>query len=67
MASTNLTLPVFMRVGGGAEFHLGDFTVDANETEGVLQYGRSELAAMMRAAADEIERPTGEEVPDAAP
>ncbi|MET7933482.1 hypothetical protein [Streptomyces sp. NPDC005322] len=69
MASTSLTLPVFMRVGDTEEFHLGDFTVDLVDGVGALRYGRPELAAMLRAAADEIENPSenGEEVPDAAP
>ncbi|WP_282698234.1 hypothetical protein [Streptomyces sp. CC208A] len=68
MASTSLTLPVFMRVGATTEFHLGDFALDLADERGALQYGRPELAAMLRAAADEIENPTepDEEVPDAA-
>ncbi|WP_171110589.1 MULTISPECIES: hypothetical protein [unclassified Streptomyces] len=67
MAQTSVTLPVFMRVGDTEEFHLGDFTVDLVDGVGALQYGRPELAAMLRAAADEIENPSdGEGVPDAA-
>ncbi|MEE4598232.1 hypothetical protein V2J94_41425 [Streptomyces sp. DSM 41524] len=69
MASTSLTLPVFMRVGDTEEFHLGDFTVDLVDGVGALRYGRPELAAVLRSAADEIENPasTGEGVDDAAP
>lgn len=69
MASTDVTLPVFMRVGDTEEFHLGDFTVDLVDGVGALRYGRPELAAMLRAAADEIENPTvdAEGVEDAAP
>ncbi|MER6515084.1 hypothetical protein [Nonomuraea sp. NPDC001636] len=70
MASTSLTMPVYMRVGTTPEFHLGDFTIDLANERGALQYGRPELAAMLRAAADEIENPTrddAEEVGDATP
>lgn len=62
MASTDLTLPVYMRVGDTEEFHLGDFTVDLVDGVGALQYGRPELAAMLRAAADEIENPSTDDV-----
>lgn len=63
MADTSMTLPVYMRVGRSDEFHLGDFTVDLADGDGSLRYGRPELAAMLRAAADEIEHPSedGEE------
>ncbi|MEU1141791.1 hypothetical protein ABZ392_33785 [Streptomyces sp. NPDC005885] len=67
MASTELTLPVHMRVGDQPEFHLGVFTVDLLDEVGALRYGRPELAALLRAAADEIESQTVDvkEVPDA--
>ncbi|MBK3563214.1 MULTISPECIES: hypothetical protein [unclassified Streptomyces] len=69
MASTELSLPVYMRVGDQPEFRLGEFTFDLVEVDSSLQYGRPELATLLRAAADEIENPsdTSEEVPDAAP
>ncbi|MFF9199970.1 hypothetical protein ACF09L_32665 [Streptomyces sp. NPDC014779] len=68
MASTSLPLPVYMRIGAAPEFHLSDLTLDLADEGGALQYGRPELAAMLRAAADAIENPTepDEEVPDAA-
>lgn len=62
MASTDLTLPVYMRVGDTEEFHLGDFSVDLVDGVGALRYGRPELAAMLRAAADEIENPSTDDV-----
>ncbi|MBW5420281.1 hypothetical protein GKQ77_01680 [Streptomyces sp. BG9H] len=64
-----ITFPVYMRVGEQPEFRLGEFTVDLATGIGSLTYGRPELAAMMRAAADEITNPShaDEEVPDAAP
>lgn len=58
MASTSLTLPVYMRVGDTEEFHLGEFTVGLIDGVGALKYGRPELAALLRAAADEIENPS---------
>lgn len=74
MASTSITLPVYMRVGNGEEFHLGDFTADGNgnaefvDGNGAAKYGRTEMAALLRAAADEIEGPpSGEGVDGAAP
>lgn len=69
MASTSLTMPVYMRVGDTEEFHLGDFSVDLVDGVGALRYGRPELAAMLRAAADEIENPSTDDegVDDAAP
>ncbi|MFF9312158.1 hypothetical protein ACF1BS_14730 [Streptomyces sp. NPDC014748] len=68
MASTSVTLPVYMRVGNTEEILIGDFTADLMNGAGALRYGRPELAALLRAAADEIEAPSGEdgEVPDAA-
>ena len=62
MASTSLTMPVYMRVGDTEEFHLGDFSVDLVDGVGALRYGRPELAAMLRAAADEIENPSTDDV-----
>lgn len=69
MASTNLTLPVYMRVGDTEEFHLGEFTVELLDGVGALRYGRPELATLLRSAADEIENPseTDEGEEDAAP
>ncbi len=69
MASTSVAFPVFMRVGDTEEFHLGDFTVDLLDGVGALRYGRPELAALLRAAADEIENPSKDDegVDDAAP
>ncbi|MFG2780815.1 hypothetical protein ACGFY7_23545 [Streptomyces prunicolor] len=61
-----IALPVFMRIGSGDEFHLGEITVDVDVTEATLTYGRPELATFLRAAADAIENPS-EEVDDAAP
>ena len=59
MASTELTFPVFIRVGDTEECHLGDFAVDLVDGVGSLKYGRPELAALLRAAADEVENPNG--------
>lgn len=70
MVSTSLTLPVHMRVGNSEEFHLGDFTVDLMDGDGIARYGRPELAALLRAAADEVENPSADDegdVDDAAP
>lgn len=68
MASTSLTMPVYLRVGNTEEVHLGHFTVDLVDGDGALTYGRPELAALLRAAADEVESPSevDEEMPDAA-
>lgn len=52
-----INLPVFIRVGSTPEIRLGDFTVDVNG-DGTLCYGRPELAALLRAAADEVENPS---------
>jgi hypothetical protein len=59
-----INLPVYMRLGNTDECHIGDVEIDVNG-DGTLQWGRQEMAAMLRAAADEIENPS-EEVPDAA-
>lgn len=58
MASTELTMPVFMRVGGQEEFHLGDITFDLASGEHAMPYTRADLASFLRAAADEIENPS---------
>ncbi|MFJ5638660.1 hypothetical protein [Streptomyces sp. NPDC093223] len=56
-----------MRVGRSEEFHLGDFTTDLLDDVAVLTYGRPQLAALLRAAADAIEHAgqSDEEVPRA--
>ncbi|MET7321513.1 hypothetical protein [Streptomyces sp. NPDC005549] len=68
MAATEISLPVYVRVGDTEELHLGDFTVDLANGTGALAYGRPQVAALLRAAADEVENPSEDdaEVPDAA-
>ena len=51
-----INLPVFLRVGSTPEICLGDVTVDVTG-DGHLRYGRPELAALLRAAANEVENP----------
>lgn len=51
-----VNLPVYMRIGATEECHIGDVEIDV-DGDGTIEFGRPELAAMMRAAADEIEHP----------
>lgn len=51
-------LPIYMRVGGGTEIHIGDFVPDVNPL-GVAEFTRVNLAAMLRSAADSLDAPKG--------
>lgn len=54
-----ITMPVHVRVGDHIEGHFGDLTVELEGNGGVsLQRVRAELAAFLRAAADELDNPS---------
>ncbi|MEU9002990.1 hypothetical protein [Streptomyces sp. NPDC048551] len=59
------TFPVFMRIGDAPEGEIAsvDFPVDGH---GIVTVDRKAIADMLRAAADAVEHPGQEEVPDAA-
>ncbi|MFE1349335.1 hypothetical protein [Streptomyces sp. NPDC058757] len=66
--AAEITLPVFFRVGGGPEAHVGDITMAAPGGVLELPTRRAELAAAFREAVTALETPpdADEEVPDAA-
>lgn len=63
-----IKLPVYVRVGEQDEAHFGEVTISVPEGEATVSAVRRELAAFLRAAADEMENPSQdeEEVDDAA-
>lgn len=54
------TIPVYLRVGTGSEFRLGDLTADGvaqpNGDVRLLNPWPSDVSSLLRAAADEIDR-----------
>lgn len=60
-----ITLPVYVRVGNHEEAHFGEVTIPVTSGEATLPCFRREMAAFLRAAADEIERPSEEATDDA--
>lgn len=65
MPST-ITMPLYMRIGGGAEVHVGDFELPVGE-DGALTLRRTELAAALHSAADAIADPSADEVHEGGP
>lgn len=53
----DLTLPVRMRIGDGEEFEVGTVTIDLVDEQAVpdMPGVKTELAAMLRSAADAVE------------
>ena len=51
-----ITVPVYMRIGGGAEVQVGDVDVPVCG-DGTLSMRRTELAAALRSAADHLDNP----------
>jgi hypothetical protein len=48
-------MPVYLRVGDGAECHIGDVTFDTPADHVTMQPVREGIAAFLRAAADAYE------------
>lgn len=61
MASA-ISVPIYMRIGGGAELQVGDVDVPVSG-EGTLTMSRTRLAAALRSAADHLDAPVPEDVP----
>lgn len=55
--AAEVTLPVRMRIGDGAEYEVGSITLDlvSGQTVPDLPGVKTELAAMLRSAADAVE------------
>lgn len=67
MATTNtISVPVYMRVGGGAELQVGDVEVPVGG-DGTVTLRRTELAAALRSAADHLDAPAADEAPAGGP
>lgn len=58
MASA-ISVPIYMRIGGGAELQVGDVDVPVSG-DGTMTLQRTQLAAALRSAADHLDAP----VPD---
>jgi hypothetical protein len=56
-----VTLPVYMRLGGGAEIQVGDVDLPV-WGDGTLTLRRTELAAALRSAADHLDTPALDDV-----
>jgi hypothetical protein len=54
-----VNLPVHMRIGEGAEFEVGTVIWEPTDTEPDTTAGKAQLAALLRAAADELEAGEG--------
>ena len=52
-------LPIYMRVGSGAEIHVGDFAPRVNPLGIAAEFTRADLAALFRSAADSLDPPKG--------
>lgn len=57
-----ISAPVYMRIGGGAEIQVGDIQVPV-DGNGSIRMRRSELAAALRSAADNLDTPPPPDVP----
>lgn len=55
-----ITVPVYMRIGGGAEIQVGDVDVPVSG-DGTLTMRRTALAAALRSAADHLDNPSSDE------
>lgn len=58
---SRITMPLYMRIGGGAEVHVGDFELPVDREDGTLTLRRTELAAALHSAADAIADPSADE------
>lgn len=61
MASA-ISLPIYMRLGGGAELQVGDVDIPVSG-DGELTLSRTRLAAALRSAADHLDAPVPEDIP----
>ncbi|QFR00717.1 hypothetical protein F9278_36170 [Streptomyces phaeolivaceus] len=61
-----ISMPIYMRLGGGAELQVGDVEVPVSG-EGALSLSRTMLAAALRSAADHLDAPPVGEACEASP
>lgn len=59
-----ISVPIYMRVGAGAELQVGDVEVPVSG-DGTMTLRRTQLAAALRSAADHLEAPHADDVPGA--
>ncbi len=59
-----ISVPIYMRVGGGAELQVGDVEVPVSG-DGTMTLRRTQLAAALRSAADNLDAPAADDVPAA--
>lgn len=64
MAPSSVRIPIYMRLGGGAEIEVGDVELPVSG-DGTLTMRRSQLAAALRSAADNLDNPALDETPGA--
>ncbi|MDX2566088.1 hypothetical protein QBA57_39655 [Streptomyces scabiei] len=57
-----ISVPIYMRVGGGAELQVGDVEVPVSG-DGTMTLRRTQLAAALRSAADHLDAPSAGDVP----
>ncbi|MDX2552612.1 hypothetical protein ACKI1J_43130 [Streptomyces scabiei] len=57
-----ISVPIYMRVGGGAELEVGDVEVPVSG-DGTMTLRRTQLAAALRSAADHLESRPVDDVP----
>lgn len=59
-----ISVPIYMRVGGGAEQQVGDVDIPVSG-DGGMTLRRSQLAAALRSAADHLDAPPAGDVDEA--